>query len=57
MLRADDHSIIAKHESSGVTCVKTHQAIIVAHYDAPILPSECTIVAEKLGDYLRSVQY
>jgi profilin len=41
----------------GIVCVKTAQAIIVAHYPDTVQPSEATVAVEKLGDYLVGVGY
>lgn len=57
LLRADDRSIYGKHEAEGVVCVRTKQAILVAHYPSGVQPGEATTIVEKLADYLISVGY
>ncbi|KAI8894928.1 profilin [Globomyces pollinis-pini] len=56
-IRADDRSVYGKKGTSGVACVKTKQAILIAMYDEPVQPGECTKVVEALADYLISVNY
>ena len=41
----------------GVMCVKTQQAILVAHYPETVVPGNATTVVEKLADYLIGVGY
>lgn len=42
---------------AGVCCIKTKQAILVAHYPETVQPGEAAKVAEQLGDYLIGVGY
>lgn len=44
-------------QADGCVVVKTKQAVIVAIYVGPIQQPECVPVVEKLGDYLKSVNY
>lgn len=57
LLRADDRSIYAKQDDTGIIAVKTKQAIVVAHYPLGVQAPEATAVVEKLADYLISVGY
>ena len=41
----------------GVMCVKTQQAILVAHYPENVFPGNATAAVEKLADYLIGVGY
>lgn len=56
-IKADSRSIYGKHELQGVMCVKTKQAIIIAHYPDGIQAGGAANVIEKMGDYLISVGY
>ncbi len=51
-IKADDRSIYGKHEAEGVMCVKTKQAILIAHYPGGVQPGEAAKIIEQLGDYL-----
>ncbi|KAI5058082.1 hypothetical protein GOP47_0026252 [Adiantum capillus-veneris] len=44
--------IRGKKGKGGVTIKKTSAALVIGIYDEGIQPSECSIVVEKLGDYL-----
>lgn len=52
-VRADDCSLYAKNENTGVVVVKTHMYLVVATYTAGMYPSVCVEATEKLGEYLR----
>ncbi|RKP15363.1 profilin-2 [Piptocephalis cylindrospora] len=52
LLRADERSLYGKQGSSGIVCVKTVTAIIVAVYGEGIQPGEATTTVEGLADYL-----
>uniref|UniRef100_A0A9L0JAH7 Profilin-4 n=1 Tax=Equus asinus TaxID=9793 RepID=A0A9L0JAH7_EQUAS len=52
-VRADDHSLYAKNENTGVVVVKTHVYLLVATYIEGMYPSVCVEATEKLGEYLR----
>lgn len=41
----------------GIVIVKTHQAILVAHYPETVQPGQATNTVEQLGDYLIGVGY
>lgn len=41
----------------GVVIVRTHQAILVAHYPETVQPGQATNTVEQLGDYLIGVGY
>lgn len=56
-IKADERSIYGKHELEGVMCVKTKQAIIIAHYPTGVAAGNAANVIEKMGDYLISVGY
>ncbi|VEU20706.1 DEKNAAC101538 [Brettanomyces naardenensis] len=51
-IKADDRSIYGKHEAEGVLCVKTKQAILIAHYPGGVQPGEAAKIVEQLADYL-----
>jgi len=57
LLRADDRSIYGKHEDTGIIAVRTKQAVLIAHYAAPVQPGEATKVVEAMADYLISASY
>ncbi|XP_005400439.1 PREDICTED: profilin-4 isoform X1 [Chinchilla lanigera] len=52
-VRADDYSLYAKNENTGIVVVKTHLYLLVATYTAGMYPSICVEATEKLGEYLR----
>ncbi|XP_058538645.1 profilin-4 isoform X1 [Neofelis nebulosa] len=52
-VRADDYSLYAKNENTGVVVVKTHLYLLVATYTEGMYPSVCVEATEKLGEYLR----
>jgi len=56
-LEATTAHVYGKKAADGCVLVKTNQAVIVAVYIAPIQQAECVTVVEKLGDYLKSVNY
>nr|ALS04482.1 profilin [Acartia pacifica] len=56
-LSGTEKVIRAKKEKAGIHVMKTVQAVIVARYADPVVPEQCAIVTEKLGDYLISVGY
>merc|ERR1711916_114605 len=56
-IRADDNSVYGKKGQEGIVCAKTNQAIVIGHYNDQIQPGQCTLVVEKLADYLRGVNY
>ncbi|KAF9174253.1 profilin, required for normal timing of actin polymerization in response to thermal stress [Mortierella sp. AD011] len=57
-LRSSHNSVYARLGTTGVTCVKTNQAVLVGYYDESMQKAgECTMVVEALGDYLRSQGY
>ncbi len=41
----------------GVICVKTKQAILIAHYPEHVQPGAATTIVEKLADYLVGTGY
>lgn len=51
-IKADARSIYGKHEQQGVMCVKTKQAIIIAHSPEGVQAGGAATVVEKMGDYL-----
>ena len=57
LLRADDRSIYGKHEAEGIICVRTKQAILIAHYPSGVVAGDATTVVEKLADYLIGLGY
>ncbi|XP_049551652.1 profilin-4 isoform X2 [Orcinus orca] len=52
-VRADDYSLYAKSENTGVVVVKTRLYLLVATYTEGMYPSVCVEATEKLGEYLR----
>nr|KAF6430048.1 profilin family member 4 [Molossus molossus] len=52
-VRADDYSLYAKNENTGVVVVKTNLYLLVATYTEGMYPSVCVEATEKLGEYLR----
>ncbi|KAH0615096.1 uncharacterized protein H6S33_000732 [Morchella sextelata] len=56
-IKADDRSIYGRQGKEGVCCVKTKQAILVAHYPETVQPGEAAKVVEQLADYLIGVGY
>ncbi|XP_016074442.1 PREDICTED: profilin-4 [Miniopterus natalensis] len=52
-VRADDYSLYAKNENTGVIIVKTNLYLVVATYTEGMYPSVCVEATEKLGEYLR----
>uniref|UniRef100_A0A671FMH2 Profilin n=1 Tax=Rhinolophus ferrumequinum TaxID=59479 RepID=A0A671FMH2_RHIFE len=52
-VRADDYSLYAKNENTGVVVVKTQLYLLVATYTEGMCPSICVEATEKLGEYLR----
>lgn len=57
VLRATDLSIYGKQGQEGLVCVRTGQAVLVAHYPEGVLATDAAVVVEKLAEYLRSVGY
>ncbi|KAH6573816.1 hypothetical protein BASA50_002512 [Batrachochytrium salamandrivorans] len=53
-VRADNLSIYAKNDKSGIIISKTVQHYIIATYDASMYPSVAVEAVEKLADYFRS---
>ncbi|XP_060042651.1 profilin-4 isoform X2 [Erinaceus europaeus] len=51
-VRADDYSLYAKNENSGVIVVKTHMYLLVATYTEGMYPSVCVEATEKLGEFV-----
>merc|ERR1711991_1310675 len=56
-LRCDGRTILGKKGTSGVHCVKTGKAVLVVVYDQPITAGQCSVVVEKLADYLIGVGF
>ncbi|OQV21091.1 putative Profilin [Hypsibius exemplaris] len=56
-LTSDGTVMRLKKGTGGVIAVKTGQAMILATYNDTIQPGQCSVVVEKLGDYLKSVGY
>jgi len=52
-----DRSIYGKQGKTGIVCVKTKQAILVAHYGEAVQPGQAATTVEKLADYLIGVGY
>jgi len=56
-IKADDRSIYGRKDKEGICCVKTKQAILVAHYPDGVQSGEAAKVVEALADYLIGVGY
>ena len=56
-LKADPRSVYGRKGNTGIVCVKTNQCFLVGFYDDKIQPGECTLVVEKLADYLIEQNY
>ncbi|RPB23491.1 Profilin, actin-and phosphatidylinositol 4,5-bisphosphate-binding protein [Terfezia boudieri ATCC MYA-4762] len=56
-IKADERSIYGRLGKQGICCVKTKQAILVAHYPENVQSGEAAKVVEALADYLISVGY
>ncbi|KAG0203665.1 profilin, required for normal timing of actin polymerization in response to thermal stress [Mortierella sp. GBA30] len=56
-LRTVGDSIYARHGATGVTCVKTKQAVIVGYYSENIQAGDCNGVVEGVANYLVSTGY
>ncbi|CAK6434907.1 unnamed protein product [Pipistrellus nathusii] len=52
-VRADEYSLYAKNENTGVIVVKTNLYLLVTTYIEGMYPSVCVEATEKLGEYLR----
>lgn len=52
LVKADGRSLYGKKGAAGVVCVKTNQAIVIGTYNESIQPGQCTLIVEKLADYL-----
>jgi len=56
-IKGDDRSIYGKQGKEGIVCVKTKQAVLVAHYPETVQPGEAAKIVEALADYLIGVGY
>lgn len=56
-LSSTDRVIRAKRGTSGIHVMKTVQAVIICQYEDPVVPEQCAVVTEKLGEYLITVGY
>ncbi|KAF9919431.1 profilin, required for normal timing of actin polymerization in response to thermal stress [Linnemannia zychae] len=56
-LRNTDNSIYARHGATGITAVKTGQAVLVGFYNENQQAGDCNNVVENLGSYLVGVGY
>ncbi|XP_044531174.1 profilin-4 [Gracilinanus agilis] len=52
-VRADERSLYAKQNNSGLVVVQTSLYLLVATYREDMYASVCVEAVEKLGDYLR----
>ncbi|KAI2465488.1 profilin [Annulohypoxylon bovei var. microspora] len=55
--RIEDRSVYARQGRSGISVVKTKQAIIIAHYPESVQAGNSTQTVEALADYLIKVGY
>jgi len=46
-----------KKGAGGAVIVKTLQTLVLAKYNDAIQPGQCSVMVEKLGDYLKGVGY
>jgi len=51
-LSGNERVIRGKKNKTGLHCMKTEKAIVVAIYEEPTTPQNAASVVEKLGDYL-----
>lgn len=56
-LSGTDRVLRAKKNKSGLHCMKTEKAIVVAIYEEPTTPQQAANVVEKLGEYLMGHGY
>ncbi|KAI8837127.1 Profilin-4 [Chytriomyces hyalinus] len=52
-VRADNLSLYAKNDKSGIIVAKTHGHFILSTYDGTMFASVCAEAVEKLADYFR----
>lgn len=52
MTKAEDRSIYARKETSGVSIAKTKQAIVIGHHNKDQVAGNATTTVETLADYL-----
>lgn len=57
LLKNDERSLYGRHENEGIVCVRTQQAILIAHYPPTSVAGDVAKIVEKLADYLISVGY
>jgi profilin len=56
-IKCEEKKIYGKQGKTGIVCVRTAQAILVAYYGESIQPGQAASTVEALGDYLRGVGY
>jgi profilin len=53
-----DETVIRGKGSGGGCCIsRTNTALVVGIYKEPVQPGDCNVVVEKLGEYLKSLEY
>jgi len=57
VVKADERSIYGKKEKHGIVCVKSNQAVLIAHYPEGVQAGQANTTVEKLADYLIGVGY
>ncbi|KAI8463739.1 MAG: profilin [Monoraphidium minutum] len=53
----DETVIRGKSKGGGVCIKKTNTALVVGVYDEPVVPGDCNVVVENLGEYLKNMEY
>jgi len=56
-LSGNEKVIRCKKGKTGMHCVKTLQAVLVAVFEEPVQPPQVASIVESLGDYLISMTY
>jgi len=56
-LSGTDKVIRCKKGKTGMHCMKTQQAVLIAVYEEPVQCPQVAIIVEALGDYLISMSY
>ncbi|KAG0091629.1 hypothetical protein BGZ93_006243 [Podila epicladia] len=57
VFRGDAVTVQARLGATGIHCVKTNRCILIGYYNETIQAGDCSLVVEKLGDYLRESGY
>ncbi|KAJ3686429.1 hypothetical protein LUZ61_015593 [Rhynchospora tenuis] len=58
VIQGEPGAVIRGKKGAGGVCVKkTNMALIIGIYDEPMTPGQCSVVVERLGDYLNDQGY